>query len=324
MRPLRNRTSFEKMKRSPVTPQDLNGVIAVPSLPRRSDDPRRAPDFAEARRLVDRIAGAGITRFMFGGNAFFQHITLREYAAALEWMAGLPDSWWVLPSAGPSYGRLMDQAEILRGRGFPAVMMLPCSDPRDAAGLEVGLREFADAAGAGIILYLKSEDTFSTDIEAGLDAIGRLCADGTCVGIKYAIVRADPGRDPYLEGLLRRVPRHLVASGIGERPAIVHLRDWGLSGFTTGSGCVAPRWTQTLFELCRSGQWEDAERIRQRFLPLEDRRDASCHRTGWDRENGPRAPFPCSAVDRKAREHQGRVGASPRRRRINGAPVSNT
>lgn len=243
-------------------------------MPRRPDDPRRAPDFGEARRLVDHIAAGGITRFMFGGNAFFHHVTLREYAAALDWMATLPDGWWVLPSAGPSYGRLMDQAEILRGRGFPAVMALPCTDPRDAAGLELGLREFSDAAETRLIIYLKSEDTFGADLEAGLDAIGRLVAGGVCVGIKYAVVRPEPRQDPYLKGLLKRVPRPLVASGIGERPAVVHMRDWGLAGFTTGSGCVAPRFTQQIFEACTAGRWADAEAIRARFLPLEDCRDA--------------------------------------------------
>lgn len=262
------------MKRTPVTPADLRGVIAVPPLPRRVGDPRRAPEFGEARRLLDHVAAAGIRRFMFGGNAFFHHVTLREYAAALDWMGTLPDDWWVLPSAGPSYGRLMDQAEVLRGRGFPAVMALPCTDPRDAAGLEVGLREFAEASGTKLILYLKSEDTFGARLEEGMDAMGRLCASGVCVGIKYAVVRDDPRQDAYLEGLLRRVPRELVVSGIGERPAVVHLRDWGLSGFTTGSGCAAPGWTQRMFELCQAGSWAEAESIRQRFLPLEDCRDA--------------------------------------------------
>ena len=35
--------------------------------------------------------------------------------------------------------------------------------------------------------------------------------------------------------------RDRVISGMGERPAIVHMRDFGLSGFTTGSGCIASR-----------------------------------------------------------------------------------
>jgi hypothetical protein len=54
-------------------------------------------------------------------------------------------------------------------------------------------------------------------------------------GHQYAVVRTDPARDTYLDGLLKRVDRQRVISGIGERPAVIHLRDWQLSGFTTGS-----------------------------------------------------------------------------------------
>lgn len=245
----------------------------MPPLPRR-DDPARHPDFEAARALLDGIAGAGIRRFMFGGNAFFYHVTLREYLEALEWMTTLPDDWWMLPSAGPGYGRLRDQAELLRSRGFPAVMLLPCSDPRDAGGWERGIREFVSASGTPVIVYLKSEDTLGVDRAAGLEALGRLCGDGLCVGIKYAVVREDPGEDAYLAGLLDRVDRGRVVSGIGERPAVVHLRDWGLPGFTTGSGCVAPERAVALYEACVAGRWEEAEGIRERFLPLEDCRDA--------------------------------------------------
>jgi dihydrodipicolinate synthase/N-acetylneuraminate lyase len=119
-------------------------------------------------------------------------------------------------------------------------MVLPCGDPRDPHGCEVGLREIADAAGMPLIIYLKSEDGFGTDREQSLDAIGRLVDDGVAVAIKYAIVRDDPRKDAMLDGLLTRVDRRRVISGMGERPAIVHLRDFALGGMTTGSGCVAP------------------------------------------------------------------------------------
>ena len=72
-------------------------------------------------------------------------------------------------------------------------MMLPCGDPRDAAGMEAGLREIADATGMPLILYLKSEDGFGSDKEAGLDAVGRLVSDGVAVAIKYAVVLRRPG-----------------------------------------------------------------------------------------------------------------------------------
>ena len=139
----------------------------------------------------------------------------------------------------------------MRKYRFPAAMLLPCGDPRDADGLERGYREIAEAADTKLIVYLKDEINFGADKNAGLDSIARLVDDGICIGIKYAVVREDPSKDSYLESLLARIDRKFVISGIGERPAVVHLRDWGLSGFTTGSGCVAPRLSQTLFNCAK-------------------------------------------------------------------------
>jgi dihydrodipicolinate synthase/N-acetylneuraminate lyase len=260
------------MRRIAFRTQDTQGVFPVPPLARRSD-PARSIDFAENDRIVQHIAKAGITRLIYGGNAFLYHVTLAEYEALLDWMAGLSDNLLAIPSAGPSYGRAMDQAPLLRRHGFPLVMMLPCGDPRDAAGLEAGIRDFADAAGVPVMAYLKDEANFGPDRDAGLDAVARLVDSGVCVAIKYAVVRNDPRHDDYLAGLLRRVDRSKVISGIGERPAIAHLRDWGLPGFTTGSGCVAPELSQALFEACGSGDFAKAEAVRSRFLPLEDLRD---------------------------------------------------
>jgi dihydrodipicolinate synthase/N-acetylneuraminate lyase len=252
---------------------NLRGVFAVPGLA-RNEDSRRSFDLDESGRLVRHIAQGGITRFIYGGNAFLYHLTLAEYEELLDWLGGLANDLCMIPSAGPSYGRAMDQAPLLRKHRFPCVMMLPCNDPRDAGGLEQGLREFADAAGTPLLLYLKDENNFGADKKAGLDAVARLVDSGVCVAIKYAIVHTNPEKDDYLAALLERVDRSIVISGMGERPAVCHLRDWKLPGFTTGSGCIAPRLTNALFEACARGDFAAAERLRSEFMPLEDLRDA--------------------------------------------------
>lgn len=251
---------------------DLRGVFAVPPLARRTDA-RRTLDFAENDRIVQHVARGGIRRFLYGGNAFLYHLTLAEYEPLLDWMSGQPADRWMIPSAGPSFGRAMDQAPLLRRHSFPVVMMLPCADPRDAAGLERGLREFADAAGCRLVLYLKEETNFGADREAGLDVVARLADEGICAWIKYAVVRENPARDGYLDGLLRRVDPARVISGMGERPAVVHLEERGLPGFTTGSGCVQPGLCQRLYEAAARGEYAAARELRERFLPLEDLRD---------------------------------------------------
>jgi dihydrodipicolinate synthase/N-acetylneuraminate lyase len=258
--------------RKTFCPEDTGGVFPVPPLARHNDA-ARSIDFAQNDRIVAHIARSGITRLIYGGNAFLYHMTLAEYEQMLEWLSGLPEPLLAIPGAGPSYGRAMDQAPLLRRYGFPLAMMLPCGDPRDAAGLEAGIRDFVQAAGMPAMVYLKDDSNFGTNREEGLDAVARLVDSGVCVAIKYAVIREDPAQDDYLEGLLQRVDRAKVISGIGERPAVVHMRDWRLPGFTTGSGCIAPALSQAVFHACRAGDYDAAESIRELFLPLEDQRD---------------------------------------------------
>jgi dihydrodipicolinate synthase/N-acetylneuraminate lyase len=261
------------MRKRAVALEDLKAVFPVPPLARRSDS-RRSLDLEKSERIVRHIAAGGLDRFMYGGNAFLYHMTLGEYEELVDWLSGFSDELWPIPSIGPSFGRALDQAPLVRRRRFPCAMLLPCADPRDAAGLEAGAREIADALGSPLILYVKDEGNFGASVEAGIDALGRLVDEGVCVAIKYAIVRRDPADDRYLRMLVEKVDRRRIVSGIGERPAIAHLRDWKLPGFTTGSGCVAPGLSRQLFEACARGDFAEAERVREAFLPLEDLRDA--------------------------------------------------
>ncbi len=259
------------MKTSDVTGTDLHGVFAVPPLCRREDS---GLDWGENEKVVAHLKAGGVHRLMYGGNAFLYHLPLAEYEELLEWLGGLDDELWCIPSVGPSFGRMMDQVPLLKKHRFPCVMALPCADPRDAAGLELGLRRFAASAETPLIVYLKEEQNFGSDLMAGLDAVARLVQDGICVGIKYAVVRAHASQDAYLDALLARVDRKFVISGMGERPAIVHLEQFRLQGFTSGSVCLAPAKTQEIFECCERGDFAGAAVIRDLFLPVEDLRDA--------------------------------------------------
>jgi dihydrodipicolinate synthase/N-acetylneuraminate lyase len=261
------------VRTSKLTTDDWKSILPVPPLARRRDAVRSL-DFDENDKIVRHMTSGGVRKLLYGGNAFLYHLTLTEYGDTLNWLASLDDNLLLIPSAGPSYGRAMDQAPLLRKHRFPIVMMLPCGDPRDARGLERGYREIADAIEAPLLVYLKDESNMGTDKEAGLDSVARLVEDGVCMGIKYAVVRQDPSKDLYLEALLKRVDREYVISGIGERPAIAHMRDFGLAGFTTGSGCLAPRLSLAIHALCSEGRFDEAEPLRTRFIPHEDLRDS--------------------------------------------------
>jgi dihydrodipicolinate synthase/N-acetylneuraminate lyase len=210
-----------------------------------------------------------VRSLLYGGNANFYNIALGEYASTLEVLADLAGvDTWVIPSVGPDYGKMMDQAVILRNTSFPTAMALPLGFPATPDGVATGLRRFAEAVGKPVLVYIKAENYLSPEL------VGKLVADGLVSAIKYALVVKDPSQDPYLRALLEHVPAKLVVSGIGERPAIVHLKEFGLRGFTSGSVCVGPRGSQKLLRAIQAKQWDEADKLRAPYLPLEDCRDS--------------------------------------------------
>lgn len=255
------------MKTKAVEIGDFEGVFAVPPLA-RSRDTERSLAREENRKVIRHIESGGLTRMMYGGNAVFYHITLKEFEDCLEMLRELAGKdTWVIPSVGPSFGMAMAQAELLKEYDYPAAMFLPVSDPHDDEGVYRGISEFVECSGKPVIVYLKAENNLA------VGQVKRLFNDGRAVGVKYAIVRKDPAQDAFLDALLAVVDRRRVISGIGERPAITHTMKFQLPGYTTGSGCLAPKATQRMFELLASRKPEEAERIRAQFLPLEDLRD---------------------------------------------------
>jgi dihydrodipicolinate synthase/N-acetylneuraminate lyase len=255
------------LKTTPVTPDDLaRSVIAVPPLARHRD---LTISNADNRALIQYLEDGGVRTLLYGGNANLYNIgagELPELLDMLEQEAG--DDTWVIPSVGPDYGKLMDQLEVIKGRDFPTVMILPLAFPATGDGLTTGIRRFAEALGKPVIVYIKN-DGYLEPLQ-----VAALADDGLVAAIKYAIVRKDPGEDPYLRKLIEVVDRQIIVSGIGERPAIVHLRDFGLQGFTSGSVCVAPNSSMKILALCKARRWDEAEEERKAFLALEDCRDA--------------------------------------------------
>src|SRR5262245_28305160 len=179
-----------------VTHADLQGVFAVPPLARANDNDRSI-DLRQNELIVRHIVSGGITRLIYGGNAFIYHIRLDEFARLVEWLATLPADLWIIPAIGPSYGVAMEQVAVLDKYKFACAMVLPSNDPRDAVGIERGYREIADNGGIQLIIYLKDEHNLGPNREEGLDVVARLIDDGICAGVKYAVVRSDPEQDSY-------------------------------------------------------------------------------------------------------------------------------
>ncbi len=254
------------MQTSPITSQRLAAsVVAVPPLARSAD---LTIDAQENRKIVRHLEAGGVSTLLYGGNAVLYHVALAEYAALLELLADIASQQTlVIPSVGPAFGLMMDQAAILRDFAFPTAMILPQREISTSDGIAAGTRRFAERFGKPVVLYIKH------DGYVAVDAVRRLMDDGLISWIKYAVVRENPAEDDYLRSLLDAVDPASVVSGIGEQPAVVHLHDFSLGGFTSGCVCVAPRLSMQMLRALQSGDLARAEQIRSGFRPLEDLRN---------------------------------------------------
>ncbi len=249
------------------TTADLHAsVIAVPPLCRDADLQTNA---AENARLIRHIEAGGVSTLLYGGNANFYNIALSEYAAVLDQLeaAAAPETW-VVPSVGPYFGTMMDQAALLATRKFPTAMVLPTVAVSSPEGVRAAVMQFVEKAGIPAVLYVKDEKYVTVEV------VKSLVAAGVISWIKYAVVRDNPAVDPLLRAIVDSVDPALVVSGIGEQPAITHWREFGVRAFTSGCVCVAPRRSQEMLAALRAGDFARAEEIRARFNSLEALRNA--------------------------------------------------
>jgi dihydrodipicolinate synthase/N-acetylneuraminate lyase len=254
------------MNSAEITSDTLaSSVISVPPLARNED---ASLNHAENQKIIRHLEAGGVTTLLYGGNAILYHVALSEYAELLQMLAeSAADNSLVIPSVGPGYGTMMDQAAILREFDFPTAMILPTRDVVTSEGVMAAVRNFVEAYGKTAVLYIKNDGFIE------VDAVKQLLDDGLISWIKYAIVREDTSDDDYLRSLVDTVGASKIVSGIGEQPAIVHLRDFRLTGFTSGCVCVAPKLSMDMLRAIKAGDFETAEQIRQTFEPLETLRN---------------------------------------------------
>ena len=254
------------MKTTAVKPSDLQAsVIAVPPLARNED---LTLNEEANRALIRHLEAGGVRSIMYGGNANFANVAVSEYARILDSLEkAVSRDTWLLPSAGPDYGKLVDQAAILRERRFPTAMVLPAQAPLTDAGVERAIRRFAELLQKPVVVYVKADQQIS------VESVARLVDDGLVCSVKFGTIRTDPADDAYLAKLVDRIGTQIVVSGIGERPAMVHWRKFGLRAFTSGSVCVAPRGSMKLLHLLKNQSFAEAEKLRAKYMPIEDCRD---------------------------------------------------
>ena len=98
-------------------------VLAVPPL-------ALTPDVEIAReanaKLIRHLEAGGVSTLLYGGNANVHNWPVSKLA---EWLDSLEESvsetTWLIPSVGPDWGKLVDEAAILKSRRYPVAMALP-------------------------------------------------------------------------------------------------------------------------------------------------------------------------------------------------------
>ena len=255
------------MNTNPITSATLAAsVISVPPLARNADG---SFNRKENQKLIQHLEAGGVSTLLYGGNAILAHVSISEYAALLTMLTELAgEQTLVIPSVGPGYGMMMDQAKILREFKFPTAMVLPSRDVVTSDGVATGLRRFVEAIQRPAVLYIKNDGFIE------IETVQKMMKDGLVSWIKYATVRENPVEDPYLRALVDAVGASLIVSGIGEQPAVTHLREFGLIGYTSGCVCIAPKLSMDMLRAIKAGDFQNAERIRAIFRPLEDLRNA--------------------------------------------------
>lgn len=249
------------------TPADLRrSIISVPPLCRDANFKSNA---AENTKLIRHIEGGGVDILLYGGNANFYNIALGEYEEVVDQLASVAAAkTLVIPAIGPFFGTAMDQAAILARKEFPTAMLLPTMAVSKPEGVRAAVLKIVEKLGRPIVLYVKDEGYVNVAV------VKSLVDAGAVSWIKYAVVRQDPANDPLLEAISNEVPKELLVSGIGEQPAIIHWRKFGIRAFTAGCVCVAPNRSQQMLVALQAGDFEKAEDIRAKFTPLEDLRNA--------------------------------------------------
>jgi dihydrodipicolinate synthase/N-acetylneuraminate lyase len=254
------------MQTTPILPSQFqNSVLAVPPLARNVAE---AICPAQNLKIVRHLEAGGVSMLLYGGNANLYNIRYTEYARLLEILEEIAgEHTAVIPSVGPAYGLMMDQADLLKSTKFPTVMVLPTKAIMTEPGLMTGFRRFVETIGRPAVLYIKEEGYISPEGAA------ELVRDGLVSFIKYAIVQQDPGQDDYLSRLVTMVDPNLICSGIGEQPALVHMTRFQLNGYTSGCVCINPALSQEMLKAILQKNYDRAEAIRRIFLPLETLRN---------------------------------------------------
>jgi 4-hydroxy-tetrahydrodipicolinate synthase len=240
---------------------DFHGVFPYLVSPVDSEGHVRA---AVLKKLVNDLVGAGVHGLTpLGSTGEFAYLNNEQRAAivraTIEAAAGRVPV--VAGVASTATADAVAQARLYAKLGADGILaILESYFPLADAQVEAYFRAIADAVEVPVVLYTNPQFQ-RTDLS--LDVIARLSEHPRVRYIKDA--STNTGR---LLSIMNRCGGLKVFSASAHIPAAVMLI--GGVGWMAGPACVVPRQSVQLYELCRSGQWQQATKLQRELWRINE------------------------------------------------------
>ncbi len=166
---------------------------------------------------------------------------------------------YVIPGAGPGFGRAEETGRIAREVGVDAIMIMPVVGPASPEGLYTGMRDLVESLDLPVVLYCKDARLMPVDSTVRLARMAQVHA------IKYAVADYD-----MLDTLVQKVGEEAVLlCGMAEKPAVAFM-DHGAQGYSSGMANFVPKLSLAMHRAHRTGDRAEVERIHGLMVPFED------------------------------------------------------
>jgi 4-hydroxy-tetrahydrodipicolinate synthase len=215
-------------------------------------------------RLCDDLIEAGVHGLTpLGSTGEFAYLSTEQRTAVVRATIDAADKRVpvVTGVAATATADAVAQAKSYQQLGADGILaILESYFPLKDAQVEAYFRAIADAVDIPVVLYTNPQFQRS---DLSLDVIARLSAHPRIGYIKDA--STNTGR---LLSIMNRCPQMRVFSASAHIPAAVMLI--GGVGWMAGPACVVPRQSVHLYELCRTGRWQEAMTLQRKLWRINE------------------------------------------------------
>jgi 4-hydroxy-tetrahydrodipicolinate synthase len=238
----------------------LATVHLVPPTPFTADGRRVVPEVLG--RFVREMVAAGVRVFIpAAGTGEFHSLSASEAVECVRVTREAGPECAVLAPVGMALAHAVEVGRGALEAGADALLVMPPVHPYLCdAGFGDYLRAIADAVALPVLTYKRGPVPSDK-------LLLQLADEGRLVGVKYAVNDVDA----FAKLASTAAGRLGLYCGTAERFAPFFMLA-GAAGYTSGSGCVAPRLTLALHAALAANDSREARRLLQLIRPLEDAR----------------------------------------------------